>query len=820
MYGITVTDENPTMDGLVSAYDCFNMYKNLNNWYLINATPFPKSEFSPTTDEQVYNIYNVGNWSSITVFQQLQLFGTDVMAEGNQVIINGKSYQYPEGPLMIPTFYPSANNDSSAQWFVKKVGTDKGQSIYTIQTLGIEGQIYYLYEIQAPCADPSTCSCPSESTTKTVEPGKKKNKNKKNFIKSIKKFLKLGKQTQESSSNDCRTYATDECINVAIGIFDPDNIPDEAKWMMPIFQKQTDFRYTVVQSYKSKRYLAQSDFSPLITTGGINLMEQFMCNVSNSSYNISLFYTIENKDEIINNHNMAWSFIPTPPQINPTSFQRVNIYCPPNVTELQPCPDSDSPRLCTTFTNDDLSKDQTVNLSRGNVTILGDSPGGSSCMVDFPTILKQFTPIDIDDPSAWENTIDTAQADGTIPTFVPMSQPCSRYGNQSNFSLEQGAKQDEFTITNLKSADSTTPSYVTYFPDTPVNVNFSDDLTDNSTWKIDPFMTQYDTTGATAPFPGITNFLENGKIYYLLNFVNESNTLFTCDPSVDTYPFTFITCPVDSNTYDPCCSSFPDETNIFSQLLYEQDSDKKQNHIKFKNKTSAPYLGCNLKEVQAGLNDGSLVPDDKKDPSSTSYSAYAPEMFEKTDETLDFISFNFILVQSQALDIAGNYSYCIRSEKVYEYNDGFFCVYLSKPQGVEQAIFVIRSCSDSAFNYLPTDPSFEFVKDNPSYAFTFIDVATVTRAGNFTLLYEIKPSTDDSKCLTRQTDTFGSDSNATSLRYFNVEKCTGSTSQAFSFQTSDYRPSDYPFVNFQSLAPTPTPTPTPTQSLRFKTKIV
>ena len=231
-------------------------------------------------------------------------------------------------------------------------------------------------------------------------------------------------------------------------------------------------------------------------------------------------------------------------------------------------------------------------------------------------------------------------------------------------------------------------------------------------------------------------------------------------------------------------------------------------------------MGCNLKEIQTGLNDGSLVPDDKKDPSSTSYSAYTPEMFDKTDDTLDFISFNFILVQSQALDIAGNYSYCIRSEKVYDYKDGYFCVYLSKPQGVEQAIFVIRSCSDSAFNYLPSDPFFKDIPNDPSYAFTFNDVNTVTRAGNFTLLYRIKPSTDDTKCLTRKSDTFGSDSNATSLQYFNVETCNDDVSQAFSFQTSDYRPSDYPFVNFQSLTPTPTPTPTPTQSLRFKTKIV
>ena len=301
-----------------------------------------------------------------------------------------------------------------------------------------------------------------------------------------------------------------------------------------------------------------------------------------------------------------------------------------------------------------------------------------------------------------------------------------------------------------------------------------------------------------------------------MNFVNESNTLCTYDSSIEDYPFTFITCPSDSNTYDPCCSSFPDEKNIFSQVVYEQDSDKKQNYIKLKNKTSAPYLGCNLKDVQTGLNDGTFVVDDK----GGGFSYYKPEMFEKTDDTLDFISFNFILIQSQAFDVAGNYSYCIRSENVYEYNDGYFCVYLVKLEGDEAAYFAIRSCSDSAFNYLPSDPSFQVVQNNPAFAFTFIDANTLTRAGNFTLLYQIKPSTDDSKCLTRKTDTFGSDSNATSLRYFNVEDCTGTTSQAFSFQTSDYRPSDYPYVNFQSLTPTPTPTPAPTQSLRFKTKIV
>ena len=77
-----------------------------------------------------------------------------------------------------------------------------------------------------------------------------------------------------------------------------------------------------------------------------------------------------------------------------------------------------------------------------------------------------------------------------------------------------------------------------------------------------------------------------------------------------------------------------------------------------------------MKNVQTGLNNGTLVVDDQTQTCTPNfYSYYPPELFEKTDDTLDFISFNFVLIESQAFVAGGNYSYCIRSEKVYEYNN-------------------------------------------------------------------------------------------------------------------------------------------------------
>jgi hypothetical protein len=192
---------------------------------------------------------------------------------------------------------------------------------------------------------------------------------------------------------------------------------------------------------------------------------------------------------------------------------------------------------------------------------------------------------------------------------------------------------------------------------------------------------------------------------------------------------------------------------------------------------------------------------------------YIPlQFYDKSDDVLDYISFNFVLVKdeiSSPTDLSYNYSYTIRTEKYYANPDGgYFCGYLyialtydpTTGKNVNTPFILLQSCSDSPFNYLPNDSFFEdTLKENTTFVrFTFNHINEISGYGCPDLLYNIQSQYDTSKCISRSENKFGGD-NQTSLNYFGIETCNSSAlNQQFSFQPTNYQPSDYPYINFKS----------------------
>lgn len=731
-------DNDATVEGLVTAFDCYNKYQGTNTWYAINASFLPLSRFNRTLNANVYNIYNVASWSSFSVQNNLQLFADD---GENIMMINGVNYTFPKGPLLLPFPYPADNSNSSSQWFVQK----QNDNSFTIQTLGIENDIQYLYEMEQ-----DSCSTPY------------------------------------GPNNDC--------MNVGIKKVDNNQeIPDDAKWNIPILDNNKTFGYNVIQA-KSGRYLAQSEYSPATNQDYLKQL------IENLSKGVSLFYTVETDITVINKHYVAWSFLPTPPQVNPTSFQRTNIFCPTE-TSMEKCNDNDSTALlCSSFPKEKLYTNDApdINLSRTNLSILSNTTDTDGCIVDFPSVLKNYTPDNAPSDKPWPDTVDDMVANNQIPTLVPMSQPCKRYGDYSNFNLEGTPKQG-FQLTNTSPIGTRNIVY----DDDLVVFGSSESVDDpkKMMWNIIPSQSSEGSFTCKNSFLTITNFLETDKTYYLLNWLGAAANLLTFNVASSSPNFLSFSFSSDNDNTDGICrDDFPNEVDILSQLTYEKDETNNRNYLCFKNKASQKYIGCNLEAVMNNWNNYKI-------------GKYIPlQFYDKSDDVLDYISFNFVLVKdeiSSPTDLSYNYSYTIRTEKYYANPDGgYFCGYLyialtydpTTGKNVNTPFILLQSCSDSPFNYLPNDSFFEdTLKENTTFVrFTFNHINEISGYGCPDLLYNIQSQYDTSKCISRSENKFGGD-NQTSLNYFGIETCNSSAlNQQFSFQPTNYQPSDYPYINFKS----------------------
>lgn len=727
MFNIMSTP-SPTDQSLATAYDCFNKYSNMNYWGIMNAAVFPPSKFDRNQTQQVYNICNVANWSTMSIFNNVQFLPPTT----DTLIINGQNYEYPKGPIFLPSFYPPSNSTSESQWLVQQISN----GYYTIQNVSFGGIIYYLYE--------------------------------------------------NADTTDCPMYGPEGsqiCLNVSIKSVDPTNIPDDAKWKIPNIKKKGNILYNVIQA-RSGKYLAQSEYSPL---GDKDLSTQ---TINNLSKGVSLFYTTEatgdpeSDDFIINKHTIAWSFFPTNPQTVPTNFYRENIMCPPTSSDPSSPTPQPSSNLCSTFTNSQLyqSFDNPPDLSRGNLNILSNQTDNGACMVDFPNMLKIYTPPNYNETETWEQKVDDLRSQNLIPDFVPLRSPCNSYGNLSNYSLIGNASTG-FNI--QKSNDS---KCMVYDPDAQ-NVKLKYQDCGAPEWQVFP----YNVSASTAPFHYVTDFLENGKHYYLLHPILmqliylQNNTL------------KFTKSTIGINT-------FPNETSDygFSQIVYEKDDSDNTNHISFVNVDGNKYFGCTLSNVIDQINSGTLKQGDRIDISLFS---------EKSTDT----AFNFILIKNSnhTQDYSNCYSYLIRSENTLPDKNGqYWAVYMAYkadcldfPQCsviTDEPAFYVAKCDNEPFNYLYNDIFLNELlhsTDGNFLYWSFNNVNSISNAGNDSLLYTLKSTKDSSMCIEKATQEFG----GTNIYYYDVKPCLSSDSninQRFSFQDANYTPADYPYINFEDVPST------------------
>ena len=719
----------PTDQNLATAYDCFNKYSNYNNWGIMNAAIFPSSKFDRKQTQQVYNICNVANWSTISVFNNVQFLPPST----NTLTVNGDEYVYPKGPMILPAFYPPSNNTSEPQWLVTAES-----DFYTIQNVSYGSIIYYLYEI--------------------------------------------------TNEDDCPKYGPEGnqiCMNVSIkAIDDPTKISDDktVQWKIPNIKKRGNMLYNVIQA-SSGKYLAQSEYSPL---GDKDLATQ---TINNLTKRVSLFYTTEasgnpESDEfIINKHTIAWSFFPTNPQTVPTNFYRENILCPPTSSDpSSPTPQPTS-NLCSTFNNSQLYKnfEDPPDLSRDGLNILSNQLDNGACLVDFPNLLKIYTPPNYGNTETWDQKVDDLQVQSLIPNFVPLRSPCNSYGNLSNYSLIGNASTG-FNI--QKSSDS---KCLQYDPDDEAVALKYDDC-EGLAWKIYP----YNQSASLAPFHYVTEFLENNERYYLLNAVL-MQLVFLKNSTLG-----FSQSKIGQIT-------FPNETadNGFCQVLYEKDDSDNTNHLCFVNVDGNKYFGCTLSSVIDGINENTIQEGDFIDISLFS---------EKSIDT----AFNFILMKNTRLnqDNSNCYSYLIRSENTLPDNTGqYWTVYMTNSfqcfddtctSSSNTPVFCVAKTDKETFNYLYNDTYLNQLLTNNTYGnylyWSFNNIHSISNAGNNSLLYTIQSTTksNDNKemCIEKSAGVFGN----TNIYYYDVKECNADNpNQRFSFQSQNYTPADYPYINFEKV---------------------
>lgn len=735
MFNIMSTP-SPLDQSLATAYDCFNKYSNMNYWGIMNAAVFPPSKFDRNQTQQVYNICNVANWSTMSIFTNVQFLPPTT----NILTINGQNYEYPKGPIFLPSFYPPSNSTSESQWLVQKISN----GYYTIQNVSFGNIIYYLYE------NTDTSNCPM--------------------------YGPEGSQI---------------CLNVTLKTVTDSTIPDGAKWRIPNIKKKgkENILYNVIQA-SSGKYLAQSEYSPL---GDKDLSTQTINNLSKA---VSLFYTTEaagdpeSDDFIINKHTIAWSFFPTDPQTVPTNFYRENIMCPPTSSDpSSPTPQPSSPtpqpssNLCSTFTTSQLygPMENPPDLSRGNLNILSNQTDNGACIVDFPNMLKIYTPPNYNETETWEQKVDDLQSQNLIPDFVPLRSPCNSYGNLSNYSLIGNAS------TGFNIQKSNDLKCMVYDPDAP-NVKLKYEECGEPEWQVFP----YNVSTSTAPFHYVTDFLEDGKHYYLLNAILRQLIYL----KNNTLGFTKSTIGI---------STFPNETsdNGFSQIMYEKDDSDNTNHISFVNVDGNKYFGCTLSNVIDQINGGTL-----KQGSMIDISLFP----EKSMDT----AFNFILIKntSHFQDYSNCYSYLIRSENTLPDKNGqYWAVYMAYKGKCEdpdcqvttyEPAFYVAQCDNEPFNYLYNDIFLNELLQSADGNFlywTFNNVNSISNAGNDSLLYTIKSTKDNSMCIEKATQEFA----GTNIYYYDVKSCDdneNNINQRFSFQDANYTPADYPYINFQDVPST------------------
>ena len=717
-----MSNNNSSDQELATAYDCYNKYSNLNVWGIMNAAIFPPSEFDRNQTQQVYNICNVANWSTISIFNGVQFLPSST----NTLTLNGVEYEYPKGPMILPSFYPPTNSTSESQWLVKQES-----DFYTIQNVSFGNTVYYLYEMAIDD------NCP--------------------------KYGPEGNQI---------------CMNVSIkSIGDTTNIPDDAKWKIPMIKKKKNIFYNVIQAASGK-YLTQSEYSPL---GDKDLATQA---VNNLNKKVSLFYTSEvsgdpeSDDFIINKHTVAWSFFPTNPQTIPTNFYRENIMCPQTTSDPTSPTVQPSSNLCSTFMNSELYHpiENPPDLSRENLNILSNQTDNGACMVDFPNMLKIYTPPNYDETETWDQKVDSLQSANLIPDFVPLRSPCNSYGNLSNYSLIGNASTG-FNI--QKSNDS---KCMVYDPDAP-NVKLKYKECGPPEWQIYP----YEQSSSAAPFHNVTAFLENGKQYYLLNTILLQLLYLKND-----------TLQLTSSAIG--LASFPSESSDkgFSQIMFEKDDSDNTNHISFVNVDGNKYIGCGLSSVIDQINKGDLNQGDFIDISLFS---------EKSTDT----AFNFMLIKNSNLNDDGSncYSYLIRSENTLPDKDGqYWAVYMAyktecfddECEDVSFApAFYVAQCDNEPFNYLYNDiflNSLLHSANGQKLYWSFNNVSSISNSGNNSLLYSIKNTKDNNMCIEKATQEFS----GTNMFYYDVKPCNSENiNQRFSFQGANYMPADYPYINFNNV---------------------